>query len=224
MIKLLDLRKDLVVIYKPPGTPSQSDPTGSPDAMSLTADMLKGMGEGSRLWLVHRLDRTVGGVLVFARTKEAATELSRLVASGEMEKRYVAVVSGEPQRGEYTDLLYKDARLGKAFVVDRKRGGVKEARLTSTPITTFEGLTLCDILLHTGRFHQIRAQLSSRGTPIVGDGKYGSRVKAENIALHAYLLSFPYRGERVTVRYLPDTSSYPWDVFRDDKFFEVNND
>lgn len=190
--------------------------------MSITAELLSALGESSSLWLVHRLDRTVGGLLVFARTKSAAAELSELVAGDKMRKIYLAVAEGVPQGGEYRDYLYKDARISKAFIVDRKRTGVKEAYLECEPIATRNSQTLCRIDLHTGRYHQIRAQLSSRGTPLVGDGKYGSRDKgARTPALLAYRLEFDFKGKRIIAEVRPDSTVYPWSAFEDEISKEV---
>lgn len=222
MVRIVEKRREYVIIYKPVGIPSQSDPSGDPDAMSITAELLSDLGESSQLWLVHRLDRTVGGLMVFARTKSAAAELSELVASDKIRKLYLAIAEGLPQGGEYHDYLYKDARISKAFIVDRKRAGVKEAYLVCEIIATRNSQTLCRIDLHTGRYHQIRAQLSSRGTPLVGDGKYGSRDKgARTPALVAYRLEFDFKGKRVKAELRPDVSVYPWSIFADEISKEV---
>lgn len=214
MLKIVKKDKQYVIISKPLGIPSQPDPSGDADAMSMTADLLREAGERSELWLVHRLDRTVGGLMVFARTKSAAAELSALAASDGIEKLYLAVAEGNPCGGEYRDYIYKDARLSKAFVVDSARRGVKEAVLDCTPIAAANDRTLCKISLHTGRYHQIRVQMSSRGTPLVGDGKYGSRDKgARTPALVAYSLAFTLGGKRIEASILPDTAVYPWSLF-----------
>lgn len=214
MVRIIEESREYVIVYKPAGIPSQQDPTGDPDAMSITSELLSSRGESSSLWLIHRLDRTVGGLIVFARTKTAAAELSDMVASDKMRKTYLAVAEGIAVSGEYRDFLYKDARISKAFVVDRKRAGVKEAILECEAVATCSGRTLCRIDLHTGRYHQIRAQLSSRGTPLVGDGKYGSRDKgARTPALWAYKLEFDFRRKHVCATLKPDTTLYPWCVF-----------
>lgn len=214
MIDIVKLSREYVVIYKPAGVPSQSDPGGDPDAMALTSELLRSRGERPDLWLIHRLDRTVGGLLVFARTKSAAAQLSCAVADGSMEKYYLAVAEGIPCGGVYRDYLYKDARISKAFVVKAERRGVKEAVLECEPLVTYNERTLCRIKLLTGRYHQIRAQLSSRATPLVGDGKYGSRDKAARTpSLFAYKLAFGINGERVEAVRYPDPSEYPWNIF-----------
>lgn len=204
--------------------PVQPDPTADKDALTLCGEMLCATGEGSALWLVHRLDRVVGGTVVFARNKRTAAALSELFSSQSTEKEYLAVVEGVAEGGVLEDFLYKDAAKGKAFVVDRKRAGVKEAKLEYTPLATAEcerGIyTLVRVRLHTGRFHQIRAQLSSRGMPIVGDGKYGSHDnRAKMPALFSSRLAFSVFGKDFDIKKSPDKQSYPWSLFD-----EVNYD
>lgn len=218
MLEILYKDRHVLAVIKPAGIPSQPDPSGAPDAMSLAKAALAEQGESVDLWLVHRLDRVVGGILVFARTKAAAGELSSLFATHEAEKCYLAVTEGEVPAGELCDLLYKDAAKGKSFVVDRARAGVKEARLIAEPISVADteggARSLLRVTLLTGRFHQIRAQLSSRGASIVGDGKYGSRDKGARMpALYAYRLTFTLFGKRYALRALPDTAAYPWSLF-----------
>ena len=175
MIEIIDKSKNYIVVYKPAGVPSQSDPSGDADAMSLCSEQLRSMGESGELFLIHRLDRVVGGLIVFARNKKAAADLSAQVADRRLTKVYYAVVEGRAEGGIMRDFLYKDATLGKAFVTDRKRAGVKEAELEYSVLDTVEvdgvELSLVKICLKTGRFHQIRAQFSSRKMPLVGDKK-----------------------------------------------------
>ena len=218
MLEIIDINRDFVVVEKPVGMPSQSDPSGAVDAMTETARLLSERGEPSSLWLVHRLDRVVGGLLVFARNKRAAAVLSELFSLHGAEKCYLAVTEGDAPGGELCDLLYKDAAKGKSFVVERKRAGVKEARLTYEKIAavqTDSGIrTLVDVRLMTGRFHQIRAQFSSRGLSLVGDGKYGSRDKGAHApALFAYRLAFSLGGKKYEFSRLPDSNVYPWSLF-----------
>lgn len=222
--------KNLVAVNKSAGIPSQKDPTGDADAMTLAGQILRTEGERDALWLVHRLDRVVGGVLVFARNKSAAAELSERVADKTAVKEYLAVVEGIAGGGVLEDLLYKDARQGKAFVVDSKREGVKEARLEYTPICNTEtekGVrTLVRIRLLTGRFHQIRAQFSSRGHSISGDGKYGSHDnRAKTPALFACRMAFECSGKHYDITAMPDVSAYPWNLFPESAYTkEQSND
>lgn len=218
-MEILLKNKDIVIVYKPAGVPSQSDPSGDDDIMKLTGDALEAMGESNALWLVHRLDRTVGGLMVFARNKKTAAELSSVVGSESFEKEYFAVLDGEADGGVLTDYIYKDSLKGKAFVAKAERKGVKLAKLEYSVIERVESpngiKTLVKVKLHTGRFHQIRVQFSSRGTPLTGDGKYGSHNnKAKMPALFAGRLAFNLNGKRVEAKKLPSSDEYPWSLFK----------
>ena len=208
--------KDVVIIEKPIGMPSQADPTGDKDAMSACAECLSAMGEAPTLFLVHRLDRTVGGLIAFARNKQAAAELSRTVASSEMKKVYFAVCHGTiAEAGELSDFLYKDSAAGKAYVIKNNRKGAKLATLRHLPLAYSKNdATLLEVTLGTGRFHQIRVQLSSRAHPLIGDKKYGSRDNiARTPALFAYKLEFCLFGRQISVSRTPDTGAYPLNLF-----------
>ncbi len=210
--------KNTVVIYKPAGIPSQPDLSGDADAMTLTKDALRAEGENAEIYLIHRLDRTVSGLLVFARNKKYAALLSEYVKERLLTKEYFAVVDGKLESGVLEDLIYKDSSKSKAFIVDRERRGVKKAKLTCknlASVDTERGIrSLVYITLDTGRFHQIRAQLSHRGAPITGDGKYGSKDnKAKNLALIASHLAFSIGNETVNITRLPSTDIYPWSLF-----------
>ena len=223
MIEIISKTKDYVIIYKPQGIPSQSDPSGDKDAMSMCSQMLRQMGESDALYLIHRLDRVVGGLIVFARNKKSAATLSSLVAEHNITKEYFAVVEGRAEGGVMRDYIYKDATLGKAFVTDRKRSGVKEAELEYTTLDTVSidnrEISLVKVRLKTGRFHQIRAQFSSRKMPLIGDKKYGSRdFKAKLPSLFATRLAFDFNGNAVSESKLPDLSEYPWSLFEEEKY------
>ena len=215
--------KKIVAIDKPVGMSSESDKSGSVDAMTALSRILSDMGENPRLWLVHRLDNVTGGLLVFARSKEIAARLSALFSGRETEKEYLAVVEGEAHGGALTDYLYKDARQGKSFVAQRKRAGVKEARLEYRLLDAIEtegGVrSLVRVRLATGRHHQIRVQFSSRKHPIVGDGKYGSRDNGyKTPALFSCHLELNMGKERINVRIMPDIGVYPWSLFAPEKY------
>ena len=175
---------------------------------------------GGNVFPVHRLDRGVGGVMVYAKTREAAAKLSAAVQQSRLEKEYTAIVSGTPvpAEGEMRDYLFKDGAKNKSFVVDGARKGAKEAILTYQTVDTRthkgNALTRVKIRLQTGRSHQIRVQFSSRTWPLVGDGKYGSRLKAEYPALYATALSFPHpkTGKRMQFS-APVPSGFPWELF-----------
>lgn len=159
---------------------------------------------GGEVFPVHRLDKNVGGVMVYARTKQAAAALSRAVQEGTMVKEYVAMVHGTPPEcGDWTDLLWKDSGKNKVFVVKRERKGVKKARLEFKRLSEGE-TSLVHVRLHTGRSHQIRVQFASRGFPLVGDHKYGARDVASAPMLFSCRLTFPYRGETRGFEKLPD--------------------
>lgn len=217
-MEILYKSKNVIVIYKPAGMPSQSDPSADADAMTLTSEHLREKGENDKLWLIHRLDRVVGGLMIFARNKKYAALLSELVKDRLITKEYYAVVDGEAEGGALENLIFKDARSGKAFIVDRERKGTKTARLSYKALSTVDNdkgkKTLIYVTLETGRFHQIRAQLSHIGHPIAGDGKYGSHDnRAHGVSLMASRLCIELPGERVDVSRLPELSAYPWSLF-----------
>ena len=223
MIEIVEKNKDYVVIYKPAGIPSQPDPTGDKDAMTICSQILQSFGEDKTLYLIHRLDRVVGGLIVLARNKKSAATLSALVAEHKLNKEYFAVVSGRADGGVMRDFLYKDATLGRAYVTDRKRSGVKEAELEYRVLDTVcqdnNEISLVKITLKTGRFHQIRAQFSSRKMPLIGDKKYGSRdFKSKFPALFATELSFTVNNKERAFSKLPDLTQYPWSLFEKEKY------
>lgn len=219
-MNILFKNNDFIVCVKPQGIPSQSDPSGCVDMTALLSEELIKNGEKSDIFVVHRLDRSTGGLIIYARNKEAAASFSRLVAEKDgFQKEYLAVISGMPENesGNMTDYLFKDSAQKKAFVVKTERKGAKLASLDyevrSTVQTEENVFSLLQIKLHTGRFHQIRAQLSSRGMPIYGDGKYGSHEKAPNFALWASKIAFIYKGKSYEFESVPDLSQKPWNLF-----------
>lgn len=160
---------------------------------------------GGEIYTVHRLDQNVGGVMVYGRTKTAAAALSRAIQDGSMVKEYVAQVHGmPPETGDWEDLLWKDAKKNKVFVVKRMRGGVKKARLEFCRLDTEGDMSLVRIRLHTGRSHQIRIQFASRGFPLLGDHKYGSRSTLAVPRLFSCAVSFPWRGKELRFEALPE--------------------
>lgn len=164
---------------------------------------------GGEIFPIHRLDKNVGGVMVYARKKQAAAALSKAVQEGTMVKEYVAMVHGTPpESGDWEDLLWKDSKKNKVFVVKRQRGGVKKARLEFKRLSAGE-TSLVHVLLHTGRSHQIRVQFSSRGFPLVGDHKYGSRDERTEPMLFSCRISFPYQGEMKIFESFPEWATFP---------------
>lgn len=223
VIEILYKSKNAVVVYKSAGIPSQSDLTNDKDAMTLTSERLSTMGENPALWLIHRLDRVVGGLIVFARNKKYAAILSELVKERLITKEYYAVVDGEAEGGVLENLIFKDSKTSKAFITDRERAGVKSARLSYRALATAKTekgtKTLVYVTLETGRFHQIRAQFSHIGCPITGDKKYGSKDnRAHNVALAASHLDIELPAERIDVKRLPDVDVYPWSLFTNEDY------
>ena len=159
---------------------------------------------GGDFYTVHRLDQNVGGVMVYARNKETAAELSRAIQSGDMVKEYFALVHGTPpDSGLLEDLLWKDSSKNKVFVVKRERKGVKKAKLEYKTLRLGEN-SLVRIRLHTGRSHQIRVQFASRGFPLLGDHKYGARDGFSAPYLFSCKLTFPFKGKTLTFEATPD--------------------
>ena len=202
----------VAVVVKPAGVLSQGD---AEDAMP--ALLQKRLG--GAIFPVHRLDQPTGGVMVYARTQDAAAKLSAQMQSEAFGKEYLAVLDGtpEPAEGELHDLLFFDRQKGKSYAVRRKRAGVKDARLAYRLLAQAEGLTLVRVRLFTGRTHQIRVQFSSRGWPLTGDGKYGSRNNRCAPALWSAELHFahPVTGETLIFRSQPP-EAYPWTLFSPD--------
>ncbi len=191
-MEILFSDQDIVVCIKPVGLDSEQE---MPEALQTQL--------GGEIYPLHRLDKNVGGLMVYARSRGAAAALSLVIQEGRMVKEYVALVHGTPpEQGELTDLLWKDSRKNKVFVVKRLRKGVKEAKLTYTRLTAGEQ-SLVRVLLHTGRSHQIRVQFASRGFPLVGDHKYGARDDASAPFLFSCGLRFPYRGKTVAFEAFP---------------------
>lgn len=184
---------DFVVCVKPVGLDSEKQ---MPEA--LTAQL------GGEVYPIHRLDQNVGGVMVYARTKAAAAALSKAVQEGRMVKEYVAQVHGTPpEMGDWEDLLWKDSKRNKVFVVNRVRNGVKSARLEFKCIRQGE-TSLVRIRLHTGRSHQIRVQFASRGFPLLGDHKYGARDLETAPKLFSCCITFPWKDREMRFEKLPE--------------------
>ena len=193
-MEILYSDKNIAVCVKPVGLDSEQEvPQALKDAL------------GGEIFPLHRLDKNVGGIMVFARTKATAAQFSKLIQESKLIKEYVAQVHGTPPEcGDWQDLLWKDSQKNKVFVVKRERKGVKAARLEYTRLTVSDP-SLVRIRLHTGRSHQIRVQFSSRGFPLVGDHKYGSRDEATAPMLFSCKIAFPYQGKELSFEQLP-----PW--------------
>lgn len=193
----------LLVIDKPPGLLSQADHTGDPDVVTLGKERVaSGEGEDPFVGLVHRLDRPASGIMVLARTSDAARRLSRQFREREVEKRYLVVVEGTLRGiGTWTDYIAKPGRHPR--LVDPDHADGKRAVLDWQALAPGSDRTLLQVELHTGRPHQIRLQATSRGHPVIGDRRYGaaSSLDEKAIALHHALVRFehPSRPFRKTV-------------------------
>ena len=200
--------KDIVVCVKPPRVLSTDEPGGVPDLVR------EALGD-TNVRTVHRLDRTVSGLMVLARRSKAASELSRQIREGEFQKEYVAVVHGHPNQdnGELRDLLLRNKQERKTYIVSETGKDVQEAILRYRVLKKTEDMTRVRIQLQTGRTHQIRVQFSGRGWPLVGDRKYGIQDDAQEIALWSYRLAFrhPYSGNPMEF-VLEPPSDYPWSI------------
>ena len=207
-MEILYCDKDIVICVKPSGVLSTDEPGGLPDLVR------QALGDDN-VRTVHRLDRTVSGLMVLARRSKAASELSRQIREGEFQKEYVAVIHGKPSEdsGMLRDLLLRNKQERKTYVVQATGKDVQEAILEYQTLRQTEDLTRVRIQLHTGRTHQIRAQFSSRGLPLVGDRKYGIPEDDCQIALWSYRLAFkhPYSGKPMEFLLEPP-EIYPWSI------------
>ena len=205
----------LVICLKPPGVLSEDSEKGR-CMPALLREHYRAQGKNDYIATVHRLDKIVGGVMVFSRRRQVTGMLTAAMARHEIPKEYLAVLRGHPEKAEdtLTDLLFRDAAHNKSYVVRRMRKGVREARLSYREIARTDALSLVRVQLHTGRTHQIRVQFASRGLPLLGDIRYGSRDERCTAALWSYRLALrhPVTGETVDVSALPP-EGYPWQLF-----------
>ena len=228
-MKIIHQTAEYVVVCKAAGEDSEHD---------LPEMLAEQNGDrATDYYVVHRLDQAVAGLLVLARNRVTAAELSRQLTENRLRKTYLCVVPGvpAPASGEMQDLLYKDKMKKKMFPVKRKRAGVKEAslryhvletKLMNTTVTSSKQedtaavsasqLTLVEVELQTGRFHQIRCQFATRKLPLVGDGKYGSRVRSPHLALFCRQLSFYDAKEKKECSFTAaPPAEFPWEIFYD---------
>ena len=224
-LKVIYEDNHIIVVEKVPNIPSQADKTGDVDMLSLVKDYIKekyNKPGNVYLGLVHRLDRPVGGIMIFAKTSKAASRLSNEVREKVFKKKYLAVVDGKigEEKGTLEDYLYKDQRNNISKVVNKDKKNAKIAKLDYEVLkyNKIKDLSLVKINLHTGRHHQIRVQLSNFGHSIFGDQKYGKRGKGKQIALWAYELTIkhPTTKEEMTFKDLPEPKG-TWCILREDK-------
>jgi len=205
-VKVLYEDNHIIVVVKDYNIPVQEDNTKDIDLLTMIKSYLKekyNKPGNVYLGLVHRLDRPVGGVMVFAKTSKAASRLSNEIREKKIEKRYIALVHGKTKEyGKLIDKLMKDEKTNTSFVDDKGKESILEYKL----IEYKNDMSLLDINLHTGRHHQIRVQLSHHGYPIYGDQKYGIDKEGIQIHLWAYKLKFkhPVKDEIMEFTYYPD--------------------
>ena len=219
MLDILYEDAHIVAVKKPVGMLSED--SDSPESLPLA---LKN-SLNTEIYTLHRLDKPVGGVMIYAKTKKGAADFSRIIAENKLTKTYLAVVEGIPaeNEGRMEDLLFKDSRKNKTFVVNRMRKGVKPASLKYKVIASANNLSLVEIELETGRSHQLRVQFASRKLPLCGDGKYGSRDNKCTIALFSCKTEFshPVTKEELCITALPDFNAYPWSLFRTENEIQI---
>lgn len=218
-IRILYEDNHVIVCIKPAGVLSQSDGSGAPDMLTILKRYIKekyGKPGEVYLGLVHRLDRPVSGVMVFARTSKAASRLSEQIRTRKVEKLYRCVVNGVLEgSGRLENYISKDEDRNIVTVSDSEKPGYKASYLDYRAIATKDGLTLTEIRLGTGRSHQIRAQMAHNGYPLVGDQKYGLKDnRCKDIALESFKLSFehPVKREFITFE-APIPEGFPWNLF-----------
>ncbi len=232
-LQILYEDKHIIVCFKPHGIAVQSRKAGVPDLEHMVLNHIASSSHPSAskkysnpyLAVIHRLDQPVAGILVFAKTREAAKTLNRQLTAGSFDKRYLALVEGIPaqEQGSLTDYITKDGRTNTSRICEKDTAGAKEARLsyrvlpgqnvsyseifphfTSKSAENIDSCTLLEVTLDTGRHHQIRVQLAHMNCPIIGDTKYNPHAKAasgwQTLCLCAYKLSFchPVTGKNMT--------------------------
>lgn len=222
-LKVIYEDNHIIVVIKPPNIPSQGDKTQDEDMLTIIKEYLKekyNKPGNVYLGLVHRLDRPVGGVMVFAKTSKAAARLSEQVRNKVFKKEYLAIVDGNLKNKKDTleDYLLKNEKTNISKVVKEGTKNAKYAKLDYEVLKYNEeiDLSLLRILLHTGRHHQIRVQLSNMGHSICGDQKYGTRGRGKQISLWAYKLTIehPVTKEEISFLGLPEGIG-PWVMIKD---------
>ena len=210
-IEILYEDQYLLTCIKPAGVLSEDG--GMPDMLSAQLGV-------KRIYCVHRLDKDVGGVMIFAKDGKTAALLSEAISAHKAKKEYLLICQGVPEEntGTFSDLLYHDKQKNKTYVVKKERKGVKDAELQYEVLASDidANISLVRAALKTGRSHQIRVQFASRKMPLVGDGKYGSSIKSPKIALWSYRYAFahPVTGETIMTAKTPPIEN-SWTAFED---------
>lgn len=231
MEELTILHEDnhIVVVLKPQNVPSCEDESKDLDMLNMIKEYIRvtyNKQGNVYLGLVHRLDRPTGGVMVFAKSSKAASRLSEQMREGDFEKRYFAVLVGEPkeEKATLTHYMKKNAVNNMVYVCPPTVEGAKFAELEYQVLESKDGLSLADIRLHTGRSHQIRVQMNAIGCPVYGDMRYGGeKAKKGYLALWAYYLSFthPVSKERMVFRVQPPKENNPWVNFDTERSVKI---
>lgn len=215
MINVIYEDNHLLVVEKPVNIPVQADDSKDPDFLSMLKDYLKEKYDkpgNVYLGLVHRLDRPVGGIMVFAKTSKAAKRLSKQIQKNEMKKIYYAIIEGKVQdSGTFIDKIEKDHDKNISFISENG----KEAELSYNLVDYFNNFSLVRIRLKTGRSHQIRVQFASRKMPLYGDQKYNPNATLDQIALFAVEIEFKHPVTKEVMRFsLPLPERYPFTLFK----------
>lgn len=223
MVPILYEDNHLLVVVKPCNMPTQEDSSGDMDLLRTLKDYIKVTYDkpgNVYLGLVHRLDRPVGGVMVFAKTSKAASRLSNSVRLRTFQKQYVAIIHGRPRtsQGKLVHYLLKDERINKVYSVDDNAEGAKKAVLEYEVIGAVDNFSLVKVDLHTGRPHQIRVQFKEIGCPLFGDQKYGAEVNTpgQQIALWSSHLGFEHPTTKEQLNFFSsplETGGYPWNLW-----------
>jgi len=216
----------IIVVVKPCNILSQADSTNDIDMLTIVKEYIKkkyNKPGNVYLGLVHRLDRPVGGVMVFARTSKAASRLTEMIKTHNISKNYLAVINGtmKVKEGKLTDYLLKENN-GNSIVTTKEKGKLSELKYKVLDENKKDNLSLVEIELLTGRHHQIRVQFSSRKYPLYGDQRYGKQDKKQ-IALWAYKLtiSHPITKEILTFTHLPNSKKDGWNYF--ERYFQISS-
>jgi len=220
MVKIVYEDNHIIVAVKPPNMPSQADESGDMDILTHLKEYIRikyNKPGNVYLGLVHRLDRPVGGLMVFARTSKAASRLSAQMREHAMGREYLCVAEGEVRdRFTLINYLIENKRLNRVVVCDADERGAKEAMLHGTRVASKQGTSLCELRLETGRKHQIRVQMREMGAPLWGDHRYGRGLQGQQIALWGYKLTIehPTTHNIMTFQDLPCGSV--WNFYADE--------